>query len=111
MPFRPTVEVTGAATLLQIKTPGLPGFQFKDLLAMIAIVNVDENVRTGGPHKYELRINRKVVATFTHDREKPLRDCLLAAALAAEEAGPNHNFQRPRYDDVFFAGLEALSKM
>lgn len=77
---------------------------------MIAIVNVDENVRTGGPHKYELRINRKVIATFTHDREKPLRDCLLAAAVAAEQAGPNHEFQRPRYDGVFYAGLAAIAE-
>ena len=77
---------------------------------MICIVNVDENVRPNGPHKYELRINRMVVATFTHDREKPLRDCLLAAAVAAEDKGPNHKFSQPRYDDVFFAGVVELFK-
>ena len=85
--------------------------RWSELLAMIAIVNVDENVRTHGPHKYELRINQRVVATFTHDREKPLRDCLLAAAIAAEQVGSNHDFKRPRYDDVFFFGLDALSGM
>jgi len=75
---------------------------------MICIVNVDENVRANGPHKYELRINNRFIAAFTHDREKPLRDCLMAAAIAAEKCGPNHDFSRPRYDDVFCAGVAAI---
>ena len=51
---------------------------------MIAIVNIDDNVRESGMHKYELRINNKVITTFYHDREKPLHECLIAAAKAAE---------------------------
>lgn len=76
---------------------------------MIAIINVDENVRTHGPHKYELRINQHVITTFSHDRENPLRDLLLAAAIAAEKVGPNHDFKQPRYDDIFFEGLKVFN--
>ncbi len=49
---------------------------------MIAIVNIDKNVRESGPHLYELRINRKVITTFIHYRERSLYQCLFAAALA-----------------------------
>lgn len=86
---------------------------------MIGIVNVDENVRETGPHKYEIRINRMFVTSFEHNREEPLHECLLRAAVAAEFAHKLANskpitprpFTPPRYDEVFFAGLEALSKM
>lgn len=49
---------------------------------MIAIVNVDKNVRDEGPHQYELRINRTVIATFMHNREDTLDVCLERAAEA-----------------------------
>lgn len=52
---------------------------------MIAIVNIDKDVRNFGPHEYELRINKRVVARFIHNREEPLHECLLKAAIAAHE--------------------------
>jgi hypothetical protein len=52
---------------------------------MIAIVNVDKNLRPSGTHDYELRINRKVVARFTHEREHGLATCLQLAAVAAQD--------------------------
>ena len=52
---------------------------------MIAIVNIDGNVRKSGPHLYEIRINREPVTRFTHDREKPLSKCLFNALLAVIE--------------------------
>ena len=58
---------------------------------MIAIVNVDENVRENGPHEYELRINKRVVARFFHNREEPLHECLIKAAIAAEEKATPKN--------------------
>lgn len=83
---------------------------------MIAIVNVDENVRKYGPHEYELRINRRVVARFTHNREMPLHECLLNAAIAAEgKATPKNGMIRPLldplYDEVYFKGLEWLDSL
>jgi hypothetical protein len=51
---------------------------------MIAIVNT-----TGHPfgvNTYELRINRRVIATFKHKREDGLAICLQKAAAAAERA-------------------------
>ena len=80
---------------------------------MICIVNIDKNVRESGPHLYELRINDRVVTQFTHDREKPLHECLLAAAIAAEEKVKPQNGRvrpllEPRYDEVFFRGIEEL---
>ncbi len=83
---------------------------------MICIVNVDKNVRDSGPHEYELRLNNFVIARFTHDREKPMHDCLLSAAIAAEEKkkpdsrGMVKPFLEPRYDEVFFAGLAEIFK-
>ena len=83
---------------------------------MIAIVNVDENIRKSGPHKYELRINKRVVARFTHNREEPLHECLLQAAIAAQEKATPKNgmvrlFLDPLYDDVYFEGLEWLDSL
>lgn len=49
---------------------------------MITIENVDTNPREQGPHKYLLRVNREDICTFVHNREKSLRDCLLAAIAA-----------------------------
>ena len=82
---------------------------------MIAIVNVDENVRAKGPHEYELRINKRVVARFTHNREEPLHECLMKAAIAAQEKTKPKNglirpFLDPLYDDVYYAGVEWLDK-
>lgn len=81
---------------------------------MIAIVNVDDNVRDSGPHEYELRINRRVVARFIHDREKPLHECLLHAAIAAEEKTRPKNGRvrpllEPLYDEDFFRFTEWLN--
>lgn len=84
---------------------------------MIAIVNIDKNVRKSGPHEYELRINNFVVTRFTHNREEPLHECLMRAAIAAQEKrkpdsrGMVRPFLDPRYDDAFSKGLEALNKM
>ena len=56
---------------------------------MIAIVNVDTIPRSSGPHIYELRINKEVIATFTHNREDSLEKCLqLASQAAAKAAAP-----------------------
>lgn len=52
---------------------------------MIAIVNVDKNVRESGPHEYELRINSPVITRFTHNREEPLHECLIKAAVAVKK--------------------------
>lgn len=51
---------------------------------MIAIVNVDPNPRKSGEHVYEIRINSKVITTFTHEREEPLHVCLEKASQAAK---------------------------
>ena len=53
---------------------------------MIAIVNVSTNNSPIGWHKYELRINAKVIASFRHKREEGLTKCLERAAEAAEKA-------------------------
>ena len=53
---------------------------------MIAIVNVDTIPRSSGPHIYELRINKEVIATFTHNREDSLEKCLQLASQAAAKA-------------------------
>jgi hypothetical protein len=84
---------------------------------MIAIVNIDDNVRASGRHKYELRINNRVIATFYHDREKPLHECLLEAAIASEsktkpcKKGLIRPLFEPRYDDVYLEGLRWLSSL
>jgi hypothetical protein len=51
---------------------------------VIAIVNVSKEPKSSGPHEYELRINRDVVCTFTHNREESLSKCLRRAADAYE---------------------------
>ena len=53
---------------------------------MIAIVNVDKNPKPSGFHEYELRINRNVIVTFTHNREDSLEKCLELAAQAERRA-------------------------
>ena len=89
----------------------------RSVINMIAIVNIDKNIRKSGSHKYELRINNRVVAQFTHNREEPLHECLLSAAIAAEEKvtpdskGRVRPFLEPRYDTVFFEGLAALNEL
>lgn len=67
---------------------------------MIAIVNIGESVRHSGPHKYELRINRTPIATFYHNREEPLYELLLKAAIAAEEKDTDK--PDPFHDRAFF---------
>jgi hypothetical protein len=59
---------------------------------MIAIVNIDADLRETGEHKYEIRINREPIATFTHKREEPLFVCLAKAALAAWKASGKEEF-------------------
>lgn len=61
---------------------------------MIAIVNVSKDPQPFGEHTYELRINRKVIATFTHNREETLYTCLTKAAKAARKARRNKQDQR-----------------
>lgn len=56
---------------------------------MIVIVNISKRLRPKGQHTYELRINEKVIATFTHRREEDLEKCLLKAAEAAKWAELN----------------------
>jgi len=52
---------------------------------MIAIVNVSECPSHIGEQTYELRINERVLARFTHVREQGLALCLFRAACAAQE--------------------------
>jgi len=52
---------------------------------LIAIVNVSKKNSPFGEHKYEVRINREVVATFKHKKEDGLAQCLLRAAKAVEQ--------------------------
>ena len=53
---------------------------------MIAIVNITNPAKPTGVHKYELRINSKVIAEFDHTREDGLEVCLRKAADAARSA-------------------------
>ena len=55
---------------------------------MIAIVNVSpQNTPLTGRNQYEVRINRKVIATFTHDRQvNGAAQCLRDAADAVDRA-------------------------
>ena len=50
----------------------------------IIIQNMSTNNSPTGEHSYELRINREVIAGFTHMREEGLAACLRRAADAAE---------------------------
>jgi len=84
---------------------------------MICIVNVDKNVRESGPHEYELRLNNFVITRFTHERGEPMHECLLKAAIAAQEKvtpdsrGMVRPFLEPRYDKVFYEGLAAIMEL
>ena len=51
---------------------------------MIAIVNVSPNPQPAGEHTYSLRINRREILQFTHNREDSLAVCLRKAAEAVE---------------------------
>lgn len=53
---------------------------------MLAIVNVSpEDAPLTGPNQYEVRINRRVIATFEHDRQYGnAAQCLRDAADAVE---------------------------
>jgi hypothetical protein len=53
---------------------------------MIAIVNVSTHNNPTGPHRYEVRINREVIARFAHNREDGLTRCLEKAAAAVAKA-------------------------
>ena len=55
---------------------------------MIAIVNVTprDEYDPSGVSRYEVRINRDVVARFQHPRPNGLAACLRAAAKAVDEA-------------------------
>lgn len=53
---------------------------------MIAIVNIDKNIRESGEHEYRLMINKKHITTFKHNREEPLSKCLHKASCAAGKA-------------------------
>ena len=50
---------------------------------MIAIVNVGE--AENGLHRYEVRINQRVITTFEHKRRHGLTACLEKAARAVQE--------------------------
>ena len=50
---------------------------------MIAIVNIDPNVRATGEHLYEVRINNKPLFQFKHNREEPIQQLFKQAMEAA----------------------------
>ena len=50
---------------------------------MIAIVNIDKNLRETGEHLYEVRINHKPLFQFKHNREKPIQELFKQAMEAA----------------------------
>lgn len=52
---------------------------------MIAIINVDPNPRKTGEHLYEIRINKKIITNFKHNREDSLSACLEKAAKAVKK--------------------------
>ena len=51
---------------------------------MIAIINISGNPL--GECQYELRINKRVITTFKHNRTEGLSVCLKKASIAAEKA-------------------------
>ena len=65
---------------------------------MIAIINVDKNPRESGAHNYELRINRKVITRFIHNREESLGMCLLRAAIAVLRI--EHNLKNKKKKEI-----------
>lgn len=60
---------------------------------MLAIVNVSpEGTPPTGPNQYEARINRHVIATFTHDQQYGnAAQCLRDAADAVERCSVSRN--------------------
>ena len=52
---------------------------------MIAIVNVSPYSYPFGIHKYEVRINQKIITKFEHRREQGLGVCLRLAADAVDK--------------------------
>lgn len=53
---------------------------------MIAIVNVSDEYKEIGEQDYEIRINRHVITTFTHNYEDGLAICLLKAGMAVTKS-------------------------
>jgi hypothetical protein len=51
---------------------------------MITIANVTPVPQPFGENVYEIRVNRRVMTTFTHRREEGLSACLLKASEAVE---------------------------
>lgn len=62
---------------------------------MLAIVNVSpEDALKTGVNQYEVRINRKVIATFEHDRQYcNAAQCLRAAADAVERCDEENRLE------------------
>lgn len=60
---------------------------------MLAIVNVSqEDAPTTGVNQYEVRINKRVIATFAHDRQYGnAAQCLRDAADAVEKCRSEHH--------------------
>ena len=52
---------------------------------MSAIVNISKETSLCDVHTYEVRINQKILTTFTHKPEEGLAQCLRQAAEAVEE--------------------------
>lgn len=64
--------------------------------SVIGIVNVgpvEGETNPIGEHCYEIRINRQVVATYTHHRANGLAECLRQAACAVERKRDLDAFQ------------------
>jgi hypothetical protein len=54
----------------------------------IIISNITDVPTSVGPNKYEVCINRKLITTFTHNRQDGLATCLRKAADAVEAKKP-----------------------
>ncbi len=52
---------------------------------MLAIVNIDPNLRKTGVHRYSLRLNSLEICQFKHKREEPMSEILYLAATAVYE--------------------------
>lgn len=61
---------------------------------MIAIVNIEPIARDTGWHRYELRINKRVIVQFKHRRQDSLATCLRRAANAAAKHKRNYDASR-----------------
>jgi len=66
---------------------------------VIAIVNVTKEHDPVGLNDYELRINREVIAKFSHVRSEGLGMCLRLAALAADEAEVQRKLRLYSYNE------------